>query len=103
MITGGYSDGYLDSTEVLDTEGGSITMASPMNLKRRGHGMGIITVNGEDKVAVFGGYDGGKKLDSVESYNIKTEKWDMADIKLSGAKWGFSFLTIKLGDILSQL
>ena len=78
-------------------------MTSPMNSKRCSHGMGIITVNGEDRVAVFGGYDGGKKLDSVEIYNIKTEKWEMADIKLSEAKWGFSFLTIKLGDILSQL
>ena len=34
MITGGYSDDCHDSTEVLDTEDGSITMASPMNSKR---------------------------------------------------------------------
>ena len=65
--------------------------------------MGVVTFNGKDRLAVFGGHDGGKKLDSVEFYNIKTEKWEMADIKLSEAKWGFSFLTIKLGDILSQL
>ena len=32
MITGGYSDDYLDSTEILDTEGGSVTMASPMKI-----------------------------------------------------------------------
>ena len=58
MINGGYSGGTLDSTEILDTEDGSVTMTSPMNSKRCSHGMGIITVNGEDKVAVFGGHDG---------------------------------------------
>ena len=60
MITGGYNDGSLDSTEVLDTEDGSVTMASPMNSKRDGHGMGVVTINGKDRLAVFGGYDGRK-------------------------------------------
>ena len=34
MITGGYSDDYLDYTEILDTEDGSVTMASPMNFQK---------------------------------------------------------------------
>ena len=59
MITGSASFGYLDSTEVLDTEDGSITMASPMNSKRYAHGMGVVTIDGEDRIAVFGGYDEG--------------------------------------------
>ena len=103
MITGGFSDGYLDSTEILDTEDGSITMASPMNSKRSSHGMGVVTINGRDRLAVYGGNDGGKKLDSVELYNTKTEKWETAAFKLSEAKSYFGFLTVKLGDILSQL
>ena len=103
MITGGYSYGILDSTEVLDTEDGSVTMASLMNSLRYGHGMGVVTVNGEDRVAVFGGHDGENELDSVEFYNTKTEKWEISDFKLSGAKSGFSFLTVKLEDILSNL
>ena len=104
MITGGnYNFNSTDSTEVLETEDGSIAMASPMNSKRYGHGMGVVTINGEDRVTVFGGSDGWNKLDSVELYNAKTEKWEMADFKLSGAKSGFSFLTVKLGDILSNL
>ena len=37
MITGGHNNDSLDSTEILDTEVGSITMASPMNFKRRSH------------------------------------------------------------------
>ena len=102
MITGGCNDGYLDSTEVLDTEDGSIIMASPMNSKRFAHGMGVVTVNGEDRVAVFGGLDdGGDELDCAELYNTQTEKWEMTDFKLSEAKYGFSFLSIKLGHILS--
>ena len=105
MITGGYSDdGYLDSAEVLDTEDGSVTMvASPMNSKRDEHGMGVVTINGKDRLAVYGGWDGRNSLDSVELYNMKTEKWELADVKLRNAKSSFSFLTVKLGDIISNL
>ena len=110
MITGGYNDGILDSnfndldsTEMLDIEDGSISMASPMNSKRYGHGMGVVTINGKDRLAVFGGHDGRTRLDSVELYNTQTEKWEMIDYKLSEAKSYFSFLTVKLEDILSQL
>ena len=104
MISGGrYYSNYLDSTEILDTDDGSVTMASPMNFKRTYHGMGVVTINGEIRLAVFGGSDGGTQLDSVESYDTKTEKWEMTDFRLSEAKYGFGFLTIKLGDILSQL
>ena len=99
MITGGNSS----STEVLDTEDGSVTMASSMNSKRYGHGMDVITINGEDRIVVFGGFDGRNYLDCVEVYNTNTEKWEMTNLKLSKAKYGFSFLAIKLGDILSQL
>ena len=103
MITGGYNDDFLDSTEILDTDDGKVTMGSPMNSKRYGHGMGVVTINGENKLAVFGGWDGRNYLDSVELYNTQTEKWENSDFKLSGVKFGFSFLTVKLGDILSNL
>ena len=79
-------------------------MASPMNSKRFAHGMGVVTVNGEDRVAVFGGLDdGGDELDCAELYNTITEKWEKTDLKSSKAKHSFGFLAIKLGDILSQL
>ena len=103
MITGGYSDGVLDSTEIFDTKGGSVTMASPMNSKRWQHGMGFVTINGKDRLAVFGGHDGRSRLDSVELYNTLTEKWETSDFTLSEVKSAFSFLTVKLGDILSNL
>ena len=106
MITGGYtfSEGtWLDSTEILDIENGSVTMGSPMNSRRSGHGIGVVTINGKDRLAVFGGYNGRKNLDSVELYNTQTEKWEISDFKLSEAKSAFSFLTVKLGDVIPNL
>ena len=101
MITGGYSGGTLDSTEIMDTKDGSVTMASPMISKRRHHGMGIVTIDGKERLAVFGGFDGRTVLDSVELYNTQTEKWENTEIKLKEPKDGFSALTIKRGDFLN--
>ena len=103
MVTGGYNDDALDSTEILNTDDGSVTTGSPMNSKRDGHGMSIVNINGKDRIAVFGGYDGRTWHDSVEFYNTETEKWETTDLKLNEAKCSFGFLTIKLGDILCQL
>ena len=63
--------GSLESTEIIDTEHGSISMASPMNSKRWQHGMGVVTINGKDRLAVFGGFDGKTFIDSVELYNTQ--------------------------------
>ena len=104
MITGGGAfSNYLDSSEILDAEDGSITMASPMNFRRSGHGMGVITINGEDTLAVFGGYDGRTWLNSVELYNTQTEKWVLTVIKMNKPKERFGFLTVKLSDAISAL
>ena len=78
-------------------------MASPMNSKRYVHGIGVVTINGEDKVAVFRGLGGRNYFDSAELYNTQIRKWEIADFKQSEAKFGFSFLTVKLGDILYNL
>ena len=101
MITGGYNFDILNSTEIIDTETGEVTLASPMNTKRAWHGIGILTIKGEDRVAVFGGVDG-IRLDSVESYNTKTGKWEISNVKLKKPKSNFSFLTVKLSDIISK-
>ena len=103
MITGGYSDDYLDSTEILDTEDGSVTMASPMNSIRASHGIGVVTINGEDRLAVVGGYDGNKRLDSIETYNSSREKWETTNIRLKVPNRHFGFQSVKLFDIISRL
>ena len=107
MITGGvsYSNGLIIPTEILDTEDGSVTIASPLNSKRSSHGMGVITINGEDKLAVLGGYKG-KIHDSsysVELYNTQKEAWETTGINLNQTNYRFGFLTIKLSDIISKL
>ena len=107
MITGGFGGGNFNSTEILDTEDGSVTMASPMNSRRSDHGMGVFTINGEYRLAVLGGHDGfyvqESMLDSVELYNTKTEKWENTDIKLTEPNCNFLYLTVKLSDIISEL
>ena len=104
MITGGYNHFHKsNSTEILNTEDGSVTIASPMNFERVGHGMGVVTINGEDRLAVFGGNNRKTDLDSVELYNTRTGKWENADIKLKEAKRGFGFLSVKLADLISHL
>ena len=100
MITGGYCDGYLDSTEILDIEDGKVTMASPMNSKRDIHGMGVVTIDGNDRLAVFGGNEGRNEVDSVELFNPQTKKWENSNLKLNKANSGSSFLTVKLGDTI---
>ena len=100
MITGGHNgDVHLDSVEILDTEDGSVTIGSPMNFKRAIHGIGVVTINGEDRLAVVGGYDGKKRLDSIEIYNSKKEEWEISDIRLKERICNFGYLSVKLSDI----
>ena len=105
MISGGYNinEDYLDSTEIIDPEDGSVAMASPMNFKRCGHGLGVITINGEDRLVAFGGSERHVDHDSVEVYNHQTNRWETTNIKLKGAKSDFGFLNLKLSDVISNL
>ena len=104
MITGGYKYGILDFTEILNTEDGSVVMVSPMNSIRTDHGIGIVTINGEDRLAIFGGTtDGFDNLDSVELYNNQTEKWETTSIKWKKAKSSFNYLSVKAADLISHL
>ena len=97
MISGGHEE-----SEILDTLNGSVIMASPMNFGRQGHGMGVLTIDGEERLVVFGGDDGDRKHDSVELYNTKTEKWETTNIKLRTPRNDFGFLKVKLSDIISK-
>ena len=101
MITGGWKiTSPISSTEILDIEDGSVTLASPLNFERCFSGMGVLTIKGEDRLAVFRRY---ASLDCIESYNSQTEKWETSDTQLSETKYCFGFLTVKLSDIISTL
>ena len=105
MIAGGMKiTGPISSTEILDIEDGSVILASPMlNSERCFSGMGVLTIKGEDRLAVFRRY---ASLDCIESYNSQTEKWETSDTQLSEPKYSmycFGVLTVKLSDIISEL
>ena len=94
-MTGGYG---LRSTEIIDTVDGSITMGSSMRGRRHDHGIGIVTVNGVDRVSVFGGYGGiGSNKDylkTVEIYSPESEKWEDSKFELKEAKAYFGFVSV---------
>ena len=93
IITGGCDKVF---TEVLDTESGDVSLGSPMNMERSEHGIGVVTVNGEDRVAVFGGAVGkGEIANHVELYNHETKNWETSNIRLKENNYGFGFLTVK--------
>merc|ERR1711902_208642 len=84
------------SAEIIDFESKSVTNTGKMNFKRCLPGIGILTLDGEDKVAILGGSDENNALDSVEVYDQKTQNWKiMSDMKLTQAKYSFGFLTVK--------
>ena len=106
MVTGGIAFGYpsnFDATEIIEVEDGSVTMAEPMNSKRCDHGIGVIAINGQERLAVMGGENEEKWLDSVEIYNARTEKWETTDMKLKDPSVSFGVLSVKLGTIISML
>ena len=99
MITGG---SCLKSTEILDLDDGSIVMGSPMNVARHCHGIGIITVNGVQRIAVFGGTGGARGVkfqDGIELYNVQTQQWELSEAKLKNGRYGFGFISANLQDI----
>ena len=98
LVAGGFSWRYRydDTTEIIDTEDGSITMGGSLNIGRVGHGMGTIMVNGEETLAVFGGVDGTRNGNSsVELYNAKTDQWETADFTLNEKNCNFACVTVK--------
>ena len=115
IITGGHKptpdvdedEEALDYTEIFDTEDRTITMASPMNHKRDAHGIGTITVQGEDRVAVFGGTSRNNgswiSLDNLELCNPQTDVWDLSKIKLKENYQEVTCVSVKLGEILSKI
>ena len=104
MLTGGHDSGSTRSTEIIDTVDRSVKRASPMNYARYNHGMGVITVKGDNRLAVFGGINGSMDLryNCVELYNTQTEKWETSDINYNGKSHEFGFLPIKFSDVLSN-
>ena len=90
---------------MINTE--TIFMASPMNFRRHSHGIGHVTIDGKDKLVVFGGTDRGgdnaKALDEIEIYDNETDQWQLSTIRLDKGVKNIECLNIKLGEILESL
>ena len=96
MVTGGYTGEYSNSTEIIDVETRNVTEGSPMNSTRGYHGIGVLNIEGQEKIVVLGGSESlSSQLKSVEFYNVQTQKWELTNIELSEPKDQFGFMTIK--------
>ena len=97
MVTGGYIfPNYFKSTEIIDVEKRSVTKGPSMNSRRFCHGIGVLNIEGHERVVVFGGEEEyGSYLKSVEFYNAQTQEWELKNIELSEPKSEFGFMTIK--------
>ena len=90
LITGGALITPDSSVEIIDTENGTVTEVSPLNTERAGHGIGILEINGEEKLVVFGG----SKESFMEIYNTQTRKWEIATNIRFSTDSSFGFLTV---------
>ena len=66
--------------------------------------MAVITVDDEDRLAIFGGRDeNGDYLDSVETLNPRSRKWEvMNNLKLKESKEEFGYISLP-NDFISNL
>ena len=91
----------LRSTEIINYETTTIRDASPMNMHRWGHGIGVLTIRNKDELIIFGGMSAftGLPMDSIEAYDANTQTWKTIGKKLSKPKQTFGYLTIKEDDL----
>ena len=102
--------------QIVDIENGSVNMTGPlMSTKQQDiffRQMDVLKINGEDRLAVFGGLHRDwildpitpkEYLDTIELYNSQTNKWETTNKTFNGEQHGFGFLKIKLSDIIPEL
>ena len=72
------------NTLILDLDDWSMTIASPMNVKRDAPGIGIITIDDQDRLAAIGGITRRDNTDycimNIELFNASTGKWEYSHI-----------------------
>ena len=74
LLTGGIvlenSRSYDNSFEIINIETGTVTLCSPMNIKRACHGIGTFNIKNQPRISVFGGIND----DSKTRRENKTDK-----------------------------
>ena len=65
-----------------------------MIFERSMHGIGVLKIENQEKIVVFGGRNpSNKDMDSVEIFDEITGKWHLADFKLDKPRRYFGFVT----------
>ena len=79
VFAGGWSSGFLQSTEVLDLTTKSLVNAGDLNTPRSYFHMATIRRDGQQLLLAFGGYTGPSSyLTSVEQFNPNNNTWTLA-------------------------
>ena len=102
LVTGGVSEGkeshkhvQQNSVEIINITEGSVTSSSPMNSKRNGHGIGILDINNQPRIAVFGGWNGNDRQSTIEVFDQETLKWEFVkDYEMAESRSDFGYFTI---------
>ena len=99
LVTGGYSGPKNcireKSVEIINIQTGNVTLSSPLNVYRVGHGMGILNIKNQPKIAVFGGYTGLVQTRSIEIFDQETLKWDKSkEIKMDEFRSSFGYFNV---------
>ena len=84
-VIGGYdgkNSSFLNSCEQYDLEKNEWKMVSPMMLAKCA--FGATTMN-DRYIYTIGGYDGTERLNIIEKYDYKIDKWVLIDVKLKYA------------------
>lgn len=70
----------LSSCEVYSIDKDKWEEIAALNQQRCAFG---VTCYNAQSIYVFGGYDGNQRLDSIEKYEIQTNKWEVQKLRLS--------------------
>ena len=98
IVTGGFNyktTGLIRSTDIIDLESGISRLGGNLNVHRCHSGMGVITLNGKQKLIVFGGELDVMAIDSIEEWDEETETWKISDLKLGIGRHSFRTCTLQ--------
>eukprot|EP00357_Protocruzia_adherens_P002336 CAMPEP_0114990506 /NCGR_PEP_ID=MMETSP0216-20121206/10838_1 /TAXON_ID=223996 /ORGANISM="Protocruzia adherens, Strain Boccale" /LENGTH=524 /DNA_ID=CAMNT_0002353697 /DNA_START=175 /DNA_END=1746 /DNA_ORIENTATION=- len=96
-IGGRSLNGCLTSCERYNIQANVWEMAAPMNFKRCT--LTAVTVN-DAFIYVFGGYDGTKRVDTIEFYEHNSNVWTILDVKMELALEAASAVQISSSEIV---
>ena len=102
LVTGGIEEKipsceYLNSVEIINIETGTVTLSSPMIIKRAAHGIGTLNIKNQPRIVISGGINnsGTRSKKSIEIFDEETLKWKLLDdITMNEAKDDFGYLAI---------